>query len=530
MPIGKSLNHFTIAFSGSKKSTKVLKLPLNEEELIFPGTIDDAAWLSAAQTSQSTVATLSALSGESTVLTDDTIGGTYRRNYANISDYVKECIAMGHEYFYVAVGGWNDTTSIVLQNASTTSAPLIGHRPKCYYSFADVGALELVSSTPAKGEIAESKEATFIFNNKLASATATVDGVEYPCTVNASQVKLSFADAGEYTVQITAKDTARNTVTTDSVRVRVGYESQKLAHGIAYTYVTTSSGTASSTYSPSATSSSTAILSISLPTLEAGKKLKEFKLKFITVGDYSYEYYRLVKIPVDPSQVMNLVCTTGETPEGKINIKKYVEGAAGEYKADFGNFKTETTDLRNLENTGTCYAKYADLTAYANECIERGQTKMLVGFTSRWTNGIIGVGDSSHTNANRFHYTYWTTEDADFSAKAPKFVAADDAKTFAEATGLSALAKEGTYKCLTSLANFGDDAISATLYVAQYNSDGELISLAPKAVTVPADGVAADYAVADITIDANTSNVKAFIWNDAEQKPMLIGDVIVEAK
>lgn len=521
IPNGKTIGNVAFRYgvsSSQNKTTGVYTMASNLRVYKMPGTdwtmsgsIADTDWYKKVTVAAS--ASAYEANDNSLIYTvGDTGSDAYTLAYANITSYIKDCYANGQTYCYLAYGDWNSTRNTGSTSTSDSSYTKAGVKPRIYYSFEDLGALELVSSTPAKGAFTTAKEATFTFNNKLASATATVDGVEYSCTVDASQVKVTFADAGEYTVQVTAKDTARQTVTSDAVKVRVGYESQKLTDSVASSYYVSGNTAAMGTYAPSVHSTSTGILSIPLPTLEAGKKLKEFKLKFITNSKFAPDYYRLLKIPVDGSEVLNLVNTTGEVAEGKININKYVAGAAGEYKADLGNFKTETTDIENLDNSATCFANYADLTNYANECIERGQTKMLVGFTSRWTNSIIGIGDSSHTTANRFHYAYWTTEDADFSVNAAKFVAG-----------------EGTYKFTASIANYGDEEIAADLYIAQYDEEGTLISVSAKNVTVDAVGEFIDFESETLTVDANAATVKAFIWTN-NQDPLLIGDAIVDLK
>lgn len=517
IPAGKAMNNFVLSFGSSKNPMRVFKMP--GTDWAIPGSIADTAWYSAVKTASTSTAYNA---GDSDILAETKT--SYNNNLVNISSYVKECIAAGQAYFYIAVGAWNSSSNIGSSTMTDSTYVGAGHRPICYYSFADMGALELISS-PAKGEITDATTATFTFNNTLKSATATVNGEAANCTVNASQVTVDLGTAGKKTIVVTATDTARNTVTTDAVTVRAGYNSYKITSSDNVTYAVNNTGSKSTTYNPQVNSGASTVLTIPLPELSAGQTLGEFNLRFLMSGGYSPSYFRLFKIPVDASQVANLIQTSGEIPEGKINIYEYQQAAAGEYKADFGSFKSE------LYNTGVVdvNAGHADLTKYALECIERGQTEMLVGFTSVYSNSLIGVGDSSHTTANRFHYSYWTVEDTDFSAKAPKFVASDDANTFATATGLASLAKAAEYKFITSLANFGAEDASVTLYIAQY-ADGELIGITPKTVTVTANGTAADFTSANFTVDALAENVKAFIWNDAEQKPMLIGDVVVDAK
>lgn len=517
IPTGKTLNNFVLSFGSSKNSMRVFKMP--GTDWAIPGSIADTAWFTAVKTASTSNAYTA---GDSDILEET--GTSYKNNLVNISSYVKECIAAGQPYFYIAAGGWNSTSNVGSSTMTDSTYVGAGHRPICYYSFADMGALELISS-PAKGEITDATTATFTFNNTLKSATATVNGEAANCTVKGGQVTVDLGDTGKKTIVVTATDTARNTVTTDAVTIRAGYNSHKITSADKASYTVDDIGASASTYNPQVNSGTSTVLTIPLPALEEGQTLGEFNLRFLMSGSYSPDYFRLFKIPVDASQIANLIQTSGETPEGKINIYEYQQAAAGEYKADFGSFKSE------LYNTGVVdvNAGHADLTKYALECIERGQTSMLIGFTSVYSNSLIGVGDSSHTTANRFHYSYWTVEDTDFSAKAPKFVASDDANTFAAATGLATLAKVAEYKFITSLANFGAEDASVTLYIAQY-ADGELIGITPETVTVTANGTAADFTSANFTVDALAENVKAFIWNDAEQKPMLIGDVVVDAK
>ncbi len=448
----------------------------------------------------------------------------YNRYVADITDYANECYKNGQNAIWVAVGCTSTKNIAGNIRSGYSTSPYLA----CSISFAtaETGALEFVSADVEDGAIVSGKTATYTFTNKLTSAAANLNGENVECEVKGTRAFVSLNAPGVNVLSITATDAAGNSITTEEIKFRAGYNSHKITSSDNSTYVVDNSGSTAGRYIPQVNRDKSTVLTIPLPELSAGQTLGEFNLRFLMSGGYSPSYFRLFKIPVDASQVANLIQTSGETPEGKINIYEYQQAAAGEYKADFGSFESE------LYNTGVeeVNAGHADLTKYAKECIERGQTKMLVGFTSTSANSLIGVGDSSHTTNNRFHYSYWTVEDTDFTAKAPKFIASDDASTFADATSLTSLTKSAEYKFITSLTNFGTEDASVTLYIAQYDAEGTLIGVAPNTVVAIADSVAADHTSATLKIDAQATNVRAFIWNEANQKPMLIGDVNINAK
>ena len=513
VPIGKTLGNFVLRTGTDKEAIRLLKMA--GEDWTVPG--DLSAWYTANKT-QAKFEALYAYDGDIIFETP-----THNINaYFDVSKYVRDCYAAGQDYIYLAAAPYNNRTKIALHTLSDGDYVASGNKPQYYYTFSDIPALSYISANVDNGEIISETQVEFTFSNVLKSATAKINGNDLVCEVKGNKAIVQLTPYVTSNIVVTATDNARNVVASDPITVKAGYGNKTIVDDY-NTKLVSNSGASDSKYSPRVNNSESTVMRIKLPSIEEGKTIKEFGIKFLS-GERRYPTsFRLFKIPFDGAVCANLIQTSGETPDGKINIQVYKTGAYNEYKANLGEFEYGGITAKND------HVHYADITKYVKECYERGQTTMLIGFTANDSQSMVGIGDGDLDTAKRYHYIYWTVEDTDFSAKAPKFVASDDANTFANATGLASLAKAAEYKFITSLANFGAEDASVTLYIAQY-ADGELIGITPKTVTVTANGTAADFTSANFTVDALAENVKAFIWNDAEQKPMLIGDVVVDAK
>ena len=187
-------------------------------------------------------------------------------------------------------------------------------------------------------------------------------------------------------------------------------------------------------------------------------------------------------------------------------------------KPDTGIKSATSTDLAwQDKDNGVLEVTYADLTAYANECILNGQTTMWLGFRSNSTSAITGIGNSTLAPANIVHYIYWNAADAKEYIATPKFVAADDA----EETALSSLTSSGNYKFTVNYSNYEDADKDITLIIASYNNKGKLIGVNMNSAKALANTENRKLESEAVTATSGNGKIKAFIWDNSGIKPVL---------
>lgn len=439
--------------------------------------------------------------------------------YLDITDYATECRNNGQTVMYVGV--FNAYTKNIFAFTDSGFAADDERIPYTYFTASAMPDMEYLGSNPV-----DSLEATpvcetnvnsvvFAFNNAVEEATATINGTSTECTIDGANVTVEGFSFGSNTVSVTATDANGTEATaSESFFAFAGYEG--------YDYLKSQSMYVNateqkiSTYNPSCAKAQAVVWRIPLPTLKEGQILESFKLRFLSPNACG-ESFNLFKLPGQDWVAENLIFTSNETPEGKANIADYANNY-NYYKADTGIKNATSTDLAWPDkDNGVLEVTYADLTAYANECILNGQTTMWLGFRSNSTSAITGIGNSTLAPANIVHYIYWNATDAKEYIATPKFVAADDA----EETALSSLTSSESYKFTVNYSNYEDADKDVTFIIASYNNKGKLIGVNMNSAKALANTENQKLESEAVTATSGNGKIKAFIWDNSGIKPVL---------
>lgn len=459
----------------------------------------------------------------------------YPDNYyylLDITDYAKFCRNNGQTVMHVGV--YTPYAKKVYAFSDSSFSTDDERIPYTYFTAESIPAMEYLGSdiedsiekTPACET--NKNSVTFSFNNLVKQVSATVNGEASQCSVIGSKVTVSNLDFGSNDVSVTAAD-ANGVEATASQSLFVfenydGYDYLK-----EQSYTVNSDGSSYSGYNPSSAPKQAVVWSIPLPTVESGKEISQFNLRFLSPNAKG-ESYRLIKLPGENWDKENLVFITGEVAEGKVNIEEYISSYP-EYKANIGTKSFETSTLEWADNdNGYLEATYADLTKYAKECIENGQSKMWLAIHSTSTCAITGIGNTQHAPNGRVHYVYWKFEDAEQTASVPKVVLSSDENTYANATALTALSKDATYKFVTKLSNFEAEDKEITLIIAKYDSENTLTGVAPVTVTVAAGATNVEASSPALAMNGTEGIVKAFIIAEDDSKPVIVTHITLIAQ
>lgn len=144
-----------------------------------------------------------------------------------------------------------------------------------------------------------------------------------------------------------------------------------------------------------------------LPELAQGQEFANYTFRFADSAENTNRsaYFRVVKLGgIDWDSVKAGTMTTTTEPVKTaitLNDKTAPESAL-----------TQDTALEAVQCTErTNYYYKADITAYANECLENGDDAIYVGVFSLYSYGVYGFGDSSLTTEDeRIPYAYFTTQ------------------------------------------------------------------------------------------------------------------------
>lgn len=440
----------------------------------------------------------------------------------DVTDYANECIAKGNEVMHIGVYSRSTRSIFALTDSSFTADD--ERIPYAYFTPGEISPIEFVSSNvdEKKPFVNSADDAvTFTFSQAVESAAATVNGKEFECVADGNKVSVSgLDDFSKCVVSVIANDAGGNEVE-GSATVYTSYFPGYDGFG----YLTTpsriinASESKTSTYNPSTSKAQVVLWKVALPEIEEGKLFESFKLRFLSPVSCG-EAFDFFKLPED-LDVENLVFTSDDTPEGKINIADYANNYNC-YKADTGLKFSETTDLAwSDKDNGFLEASYADFTEYANECLLGGQTHMYIGIRSNSTQAITGVGNSTLAPAGQVHYYYWKTKDADSFIYAPYFYEGyeEDAELYSQAGAmmpLSTIVKGSFCYFRTMCCNYEDTAKTYKLIIANYSTKGKLVGVKTSTVTVPAN---TEKIIESETIYAGVKGkIKAFIWDDTELK------------
>jgi len=452
--------------------------------------------------------------------------------YLDITAYANECRNKGQSVMYVGV--FNAYTKNIFAFSDSSFAADDERIPYTYFTAESIPAMEYLGSdiedSIAKTPACETNKnsVTFSFNNPVKQVSITVNGEATQCRISGSRVTVADLGFGSNDVSVTAAD-VNGIEATASQSLFVFADSDGYDYLKDSSYLVTADGSSYSGYNPSSAPKQAVVWSIPLPTVESGKEISQFNLRFLSPNAKG-ENYRLIKLPGENWDKENLVFTTGEVAEGKVNIEKYISSYP-EYKANIGTKTFETSTLEWADNdNGYLEATYADLTKYAKECIENGQSKMWLAIHSTSTYAITGIGNTQHAPAGRVHYVYWKFEDAEQTASVPKVILSDDVNAYANAVGLTALSKDATYKFVTKISNYEAEDQEVTLIIAKYDSENTLTGVAPVTVTVTAGATDVEASSASLAMGGTEGKVKAFIITEDDSTPVIVTHVSLIAQ
>lgn len=303
-----------------------------------------------------------------------------RRHTFDITAYANECIEQKYIYFAANI----DTITASLYGCNGNNAP--------DYSFTPVAAPELTiqaSSVSNGEEILCSKEISFTYSNPVKSVNITLNGkaADYNISGNVVTLNEELHQAQNYVLNITAADNYAGSHTY-SMSFSTAIEITESSLGASLTkYITANSPADIAKGASAINGGNFAYYKLPLPAVTDNGFVEQYDL---TV--YAYR----TTAPVD--------------------YATKVYGLDGEAWSD-GNFKTTDEDFVTIKDdydtygiknsvknigAGTPNSEYyitIDLAAYAQKCIDNGQSGMYIAITSTQTVSLYG-------NANWGGYGY----------------------------------------------------------------------------------------------------------------------------
>lgn len=296
-----------------------------------------------------------------TYMADDSCGKSniYRNRY-DVKSYIKECIANGQQFFYIAL-----TRASGAARASQHTVSTAYWKPKLYYTLDEAPALALEESSPLDGaeDVAHGSdvEMTFDFNNEIDSAIACVNDVSKAVTVEDDSVSVicDLTEFTHYTVTITVTDiynqkltktisfkTARDTVL-PSLTVNSSYT---VKDGDAYI------NNPSASVSPqiSLANNGAAFYKLGLPSVVSGQYLSSYTLSVQLSSSDDANAIKAYALPSDIGSYDNLYIINDAdlaANSDKIDVSdilnNYAANSAGMVSIDGDNLTIELTALAN---------------------------------------------------------------------------------------------------------------------------------------------------------------------------------------
>ena len=157
-------------------------------------------------------------------------------------------------------------------------------------------------------------------------------------------------------------------------------------------------------YTASVNKGAMAIYKLSLPQLADGQEFSDYTFKVCDSKEASNRgaYYRVVGLDGISEDALR---------EGTLTTKDEPVASAINWD-NYNNVKIVDSGLEATEEAvgeKTYYTYKADITAYANERLEAGDTALFVGVYCQYSYGIFGYGDSSLQGA-QIPYVYFTAQ------------------------------------------------------------------------------------------------------------------------
>ena len=354
-------------------------------------------------------------------------------NYADISSYASECMNDGQKYVYVLLT--SASTAKVFGTITDTDFISYDMYPYCYYTYGEADPLEFVSSEPAnRTENAYSEYASFTFNNGIASAEAVVNGESAECICDGRTATVDFylEEYEDYEITITATDIYGQSISNTIRFSTSGGAGAVTSKEGGFSYAVKASGTAESNRNSIDVDTSNFMLyQIPLPSLSGTQSLGSFTFNYTALG--RSEDSTLLKFHGDEWDVSSMTFADEDVSE---IISAYI--------ADGNNTSFNAASSKNSEKlSNTIHRVSADVTAYAEECIQKGQSFMWLASVTTSTMNCYGFGYSDDYDPS------WT-----YATMNPMYKAMD-AKVLIEENSLSEL----SFKLLTSDEDINDSIV-----------------------------------------------------------------------
>lgn len=453
----------------------------------------------------------------------------YRNRY-EVTEYIKECIANGQSYVWIAVTRHN-TIKAYRHDVKDKEA-------KLYYTLQEAGLLSIKDASIENGatDVYPIGTASVTFSNPIAEAVVTINGQAADAedvTIEDNKVLVDY-DLGlgcENTIAISVTDANGKTLeytTTFTTASKYAFYNDSDMEGIAYT---TGEGTWVMNYDADAADSTAlsatvptetnfniikyqdaVVYKMKLPEVPEGKRvaMAEFrssawmnKQRFIP---YSY------KMPGDDWNMDALTIADAQNIINEYNI-----GYGANYLVNC------SSDVSYYDGVAINRCKY-DVTDYVNECIRNGQKYVWIALTQIYTIKPY-MHDQEGYLGTKLFYTLEDAPEEELIIEQAKIVDVASQKSYY--SSLDVKPAEGkNIKASVYVKNTTASDKDLYIAIAQYNGNKlEAVTLKPYKLTSGNTG-ATVYSDA-IAIDGDAYTLKAFVWNKnlsdvADSKNMLL--------
>jgi len=439
----------------------------------------------------------------------------YRNRYT-VTDYINQCIANGQDYVWIAVTR-NNTIKAYRHDVK-------GCEAKLFYTLRDAMGFSATGSSIEDGAtgVYPIGNASASFSNTISTATATINGEAVPAEnieIAGKTINVSFSLGLEAPIALTinATDVNGQTIshtinfTTDS-KYKF-YDDSDMA-GIEYTqgegsWVMNYNPAAEDTTALAATAISSgsnvnvgnainaAVYKMKLPVVPEGKRIKTAQLRVSA-------WYKSQRFMTDVFRM------PGEDWDmSTITIADAQDIIDGNNLGSGSNFITAcSSDASYFDGVSSNRCKY-DVTDYIAQCINDGQEYVYLAVTHGYT--IKAYAHDSGINGAKLYYTLEDIPEEELTIRQPKIV---DASSDAEYNMISdttpAIGKD--IKAIALMTNTTANDVNFSVAVAQYNGN-KLVSVSFVPYTLKAGTNNKTVELGSVSVEADTTKVKAFIWN-----------------
>jgi len=522
-PNGKLIGRYIFQFGSVDTygtSIKVLKLPGENWDLANMTSADPAfADLLANPNNHN--------AGDSAILYESSpYSGTYR-NFVDLTSYAQECVNNGQKVMYVVFGCWNSTRNMRINITWTSSGyPTADLYQAYYYDFIDADPLEMQSATIENGMkgLTTEKEISFVFNNRVESATITLNGEIAETSVSGVTVKLEtkLETFKNYTLALDVTDVYGTSQTyTYELVTGGGYSSSKFSDGYTY-HITASADPVAMTSKKNidGRSSHAAVYRIPLPQITQGEALDTF---VVTIFPFSQNASGAYKLPGDDWELTSDLNEDGAMLRYSDLYPAYLNSDNAVCTAE----EKTTTNMTPELTSNIVFRHTYDMTRYANECIVRGEQYLdFAVYAPGSTMDVWGFATENWYSEYKatYEYTTYPTEGSREYTVA-KFAPADSEATYDEIADATAISKSAAYKAVAKVSNATAHDFDVVIAIADYEDD-TLVSVKLTTVTVPARTRDFDVVSAAIDVSAVSDEAKAFVWSESDNYPFALHSAV----